>query len=459
MGSGSADTGSVGENVRARRRRQIASAVGATLIAPLSLGACGGEVAGGGRRTAPDAPIATATAKAKAVPKALEQYNLAALLTELRARADSAPVSLLKSASPTHGGRPFVGPSKSQPGGAIDPHLAIHSTEDIAKAALSIQKARYRPRGDSRKEIFDIPDPERRKLASSVAAFVLSSAITEEKRGTAKKYRLRGLTLDAASLEGELVEGYRWPLCDDESFRWQRKIAECTGALIEKDVVLTAGHCFDGRRYNTENIRIVFGFAMKSEKEAKTLFDPGDVYKVKAVLSRGPLEAGKGVDCVGYNDYRAHDTARRVVGDWVKLRIEPADAKSPPRIRTHLTPRLYDGTSSDETKRRIGDTEPVFVIGHPAGLPTKYADDATVIHNRCDAYFKANLDAYGGNSGSPVFNEKNEIVGLLVEGQPDWEPVSMPTGACLKSQVFPKEGEGGEVCLRTSMFHSVLSPR
>jgi hypothetical protein len=58
----------------------------------------------------------------------------------------------------------------------------------------------------------------------------------------------------------------------------------------------------------------------------------------------------------------------------------------------------------------------VYVIGHPVGLPLKYALGA------CDmdvsgAYFSADLDVYSGNSGSPVFDgETHECVGMVVRG-------------------------------------------
>src|SRR5690606_1303106 len=48
----------------------------------------------------------------------------------------------------------------------------------------------------------------------------------------------------------------------------------------------------------------------------------------------------------------------------------------------------------------------IYVIGHPVGLPTKFADGAKVFQNDQDGYFVTNLDTFGGNSGSAVFNAK-----------------------------------------------------
>src|SRR5690606_35958513 len=47
--------------------------------------------------------------------------------------------------------------------------------------------------------------------------------------------------------------------------------------------------------------------------------------------------------------------------------------------------------------------EPLVVIGHPSGLPTKVAGGANVREMK-STYLVANLDTYGGNSGSAVFN-------------------------------------------------------
>jgi hypothetical protein len=53
---------------------------------------------------------------------------------------------------------------------------------------------------------------------------------------------------------------------------------------------------------------------------------------------------------------------------------------------------------------KINDGQAVHVIGHPKGLPLKFAGGAVVRENRYQAFFIANLDTYRGNSGSPVFN-------------------------------------------------------
>jgi V8-like Glu-specific endopeptidase len=73
--------------------------------------------------------------------------------------------------------------------------------------------------------------------------------------------------------------------------------------------------------------------------------------------------------------------------------------------------------------RRQGNLEvntPLFVVGHPAGLPVKWADGARV-RSLKSTYFIANLDTYGGNSGSAIFNANTrEVEGILVRGEADY---------------------------------------
>ncbi|HEX6255800.1 MAG TPA: trypsin-like serine protease [Euzebyales bacterium] len=46
---------------------------------------------------------------------------------------------------------------------------------------------------------------------------------------------------------------------------------------------------------------------------------------------------------------------------------------------------------------KVPDNAAVHVIGHPSGLPKKYAPGAVVRDNAPTRFFRANLDTYGGN--------------------------------------------------------------
>lgn len=102
---------------------------------------------------------------------------------------------------------------------------------------------------------------------------------------------------------------------------------------------------------------------------------------------------------------------------------------------------------------KISDNQRVHVIGHPVGLPTKFAGGASVRSNQPDAFFVANLDTFGGNSGSPVFNsETHEVEGILVRGETDFAS----QGNCTVSLVCPSSGCRGEDCTRTTEFQQLV---
>jgi subtilisin-like proprotein convertase family protein len=99
---------------------------------------------------------------------------------------------------------------------------------------------------------------------------------------------------------------------------------------------------------------------------------------------------------------------------------------------------------------RAGDG--IFVVGHPAGLPQKLADGATVRSVNTD-YFVANLDTYGGNSGSAVFNAvTREVEGILVRGETDF----VSSGSCQVSNRCSSSGCRGEDVTRIDQVLSFL---
>jgi hypothetical protein len=70
-----------------------------------------------------------------------------------------------------------------------------------------------------------------------------------------------------------------------------------------------------------------------------------------------------------------------------------------------------------------------------------------------NGFFIANLDTYGGNSGSAVFNEKTgEVEGILVRGETDF----IYKGSCRVSNVCTDTGCRGEDVTRMSELLSLL---
>ncbi len=74
--------------------------------------------------------------------------------------------------------------------------------------------------------------------------------------------------------------------------------------------------------------------------------------------------------------------------------------------------------------RSLGDVrpgDPLVLIGHPSGLPTKLAGDGFVLGVTQNA-FTSNVDAFTINSGSGVFNAvTGEVEGILASGRADYD--------------------------------------
>ena len=205
-------------------------------------------------------------------------------------------------------------------------------------------------------------------------------------------------------------------LCQGEPFRNQPIGAFCSGFLVAADVIATAGHCVNAN--NVTNVRFVFGFRMQNATTAQVVINNAEIYRGVHVIGR--QEVGNGPD-------------------WALVQIDR------PVTNHRIAPFRRNG--------RIPDGQAVHVIGHPSGLPLKLAGGAAVRNNQPAAFFVANLDTYGGNSGSPVFNAATrEVEGILVRGENDF----VRQGNCSVSLVCPTTGCRGEDCTRVTEFTSLL---
>jgi hypothetical protein len=135
-----------------------------------------------------------------------------------------------------------------------------------------------------------------------------------------------------------------------------------------------------------------------------------------------PMYCAPGTDTA---DCRSEDTAELQAArtiDYSHLTRELLDGGSP---RTITPAPLFSGVLAVGT--------PLTVIGHPSGLPRKYTGGATVqyvaecqLETLCPAdgaawgAYTADLDTFGGNSGSGTFTDAGEIVGILVSGATDF---------------------------------------
>lgn len=233
---------------------------------------------------------------------------------------------------------------------------------------------------------------------------------------------------DKVGPDGSLVlESFaeRHRLCTTERFADQPSGPYCSGSLVAPDIVMTAGHCLylpTDRTRDTDvpecdNMKFVFGYAFRSPGAAPKRVDPGEVYRCAGVLAR--VFPGTGS--------RA--------GDYALIRLDrPVNGHPPLALDRAGTVSPGDG---------------VAVIGTPSGLPVKIAAGATVRDASDPWFFVADLDSFGGNSGSAVFNEKTKLVeGIVVRGETDFRP--SPSGDCNVYNVKPQNGGRGEDVVKIS---------
>lgn len=255
---------------------------------------------------------------------------------------------------------------------------------------------------DDRIDLYQETNLERQVWAQSVCGLMQSSRLSNNGDGT--------FTLNTSAY----VQLGR-PACESEPFRSQPSAAFCTGFVVGEDLIATAGHCYASTNLSTT--RFVFGFAMNGPSDPVLQVSADQVYTGVSIVARRLL---------GDEDYTIVRVDRPITAPG---------ARPLPIRREGVIP---NGT-------QIG------VIGHPAGLPLKLAfgSETRVRSNTPAAYFVANLDTYGGNSGSPVFNAATGVVeGILVRGETDY----VINGSCFVSNQVSDAGGRGEDVTKTTLF-------
>lgn len=222
---------------------------------------------------------------------------------------------------------------------------------------------------DNRLDIFESQNALHKKMAVSTAAMIPNSSL-EEKGGL--------VTVSGSTLEGDGI-------CSDARFAKQQTSAMCSGFLVGADLLLTAGHCIQNSS-DCDSNSWVFNYSNDAEVRKNFEIDKKDVYKCSKIISRALDESTD--------------------NDFALIQLDRQTDRAP------LTYRK---------KGKVADGAKIVVIGHPSGLPTKISDGANVRANKNKYYFQANLDTFGGNSGSAVLDTATGMVeGILVRGERDY---------------------------------------
>lgn len=243
---------------------------------------------------------------------------------------------------------------------------------------------------DDRVDYYQMPAPFQ-NLAAATALLVGKASLSSYGGTTYLKSKTYGT-------EGNL--------CRDEAFWDQPTAGFCTGFLVAPDIVVTAGHCIVSAA-DCNITRLVFNHSVFSSGEYPTSAPDDHVYACRDLLARNYDQKG---------------------ADYSVIRLDrPVSGVTPMQVR------------------RQGALQPgefVAILGHPSGLPLKLAAGAQVRHVQSD-FFVTNVDAYGGNSGSPIINLQTGLVeGIDVRGNLDFE--LDPSGHCKRSVHCTNDGCRGE---------------
>jgi V8-like Glu-specific endopeptidase len=223
---------------------------------------------------------------------------------------------------------------------------------------------------DNRIDVFQSPNEMYRSLARSTVAMISADNFRKLPDGQ--------MEIFSPSLRGRGI-------CPEERFINQPTAASCSGFLVAPNVIVTAGHCIRSE-YDCVANRWVFDY--------KTFYPDQDIVRV-------PME----------NIYSCKKIITSVLDNFNKddYAVIELDRKVTDRVPLEFRKR-----------GKVSEGSNLVVIGHPAGLPTKVADGASV-RSLDEKFFVANLDTYGGNSGSAVFNaDTGKIEGILVRGENDY---------------------------------------
>jgi len=236
--------------------------------------------------------------------------------------------------------------------------------------------------------------------------------------------KIKGMLLKDVVLNTEEI-GREEQLCKEEILgdMTVSTSPNCTAFLISENQVMTAGHCVYGLAGTTPNSgmserllceRMNFVFGVRKARVIDGGFE---------VLKSNQYKCGK-IEKLFSNDREL---------DFAVIRLD-----RPVKNRTIFT-------LGSETDMREGDA--VFMLGHPKGAALTYGS-GTITSGYGHFNLKTNLDAFSGNSGSPVMNySTNKVIGILTKGLDDFKRES---GRSCQKLARYNDSTYGETVLRMS---------
>lgn len=172
-------------------------------------------------------------------------------------------------------------------------------------------------------------------------------------------------------------------LCDGVRFAEQPAVAWCSATLIADDVMVSAGHCFEGVR--CEDFAVVFDYAYDAaptDPMAAAKDIPGSkVYRCAEMLAS--------TYSVDYSTHRG--------SDFAVFRLDRKVTDRPPApVNWNAAPAVG---------------KPAYVIGHPSRIPQKLATGQLLDASNPD-FLVHDADVFGGNSGGGLFDASGTLIGI-----------------------------------------------
>lgn len=261
---------------------------------------------------------------------------------------------------------------------------------------------------DNRQDIVDVESSAWVDVANSTAVMIAKADLPAGGKGRRKA----GITISGPTLESRGI-------CASERFAQQPTVGNCSGFLIDEKTIVTAGHCMTTPE-DCADFKWAFDYKVEVAGVDSVTLQKNNIYSCKKILKQV-------LDRETQNDFAVIELDRPVT-DRVPLKLR------------------------DAGKVEVGT--PLVVIGYPSGLPVKVAGGAKVREVR-DDFFVANLDTYGGNSGSAVLNATTmEVEGILVRGDTDY--VSSPEGCRVSKVQGDDEGRGEDATHITNIKASLV---
>jgi V8-like Glu-specific endopeptidase len=236
---------------------------------------------------------------------------------------------------------------------------------------------------NSMQDYYQVSD-ELKKLADSTVAFVNKKSLVYD--ANTKTYKV--------AKEIKVSANY---VDDNEDFVNQDVLSFCSGAYVGNSYIISAGHCVDTSNKNAfdyyDNVYIVFGWRYDSDNTPVLSFNEDQVYTIKEVKIRKLSSSISSFDALlnNYEDY--------------SLSVLDRDPVNKKALVVDKNPDINTGKK-------------VFTIGYPLGMAVKIdrPEDAEIKLVGKNT-FQTNIDAFGGNSGGPVFDSNTKkIIGILVTG-------------------------------------------